>query len=78
MLDAGVAAGSLLNLMINMLDVLVSGFTIPAAQIVDPNYVGTPAMNWYFLIVSTFILTALGTFVTEKYLAPALKGLLYN
>ena len=57
-----------------MLDVLVSGFTIPAAQIVDPNYVGTPAMNWYFLIASTFILTALGTFITEKYLAPRFEG----
>ena len=71
---AGVAAGFSSNLMINMLDVLVSGFTIPAAQIVDPNYVGTPAMNWYFLIASTFILTALGTFITEKYLAPRFEG----
>ena len=75
---AGVAAGFSANLMINMLDVLVAGFTIPAAQIVDPNYVGTPAMNWYFLIVSTFLLTALGTFVTEKYLAPRFEGTDYT
>ena len=53
-----------------MLDVLVAGFTIPAAQIIDPSYTGTPAMNWYFLIVSTFLLVIIGTFVTEKYLAP--------
>lgn len=71
---AGVAAGFSANLMVCMLDVLVSGFTIPAAQIVDPNYTGTPAMNWYFLIVSTFILVLLGTFVTEKYLAPRFEG----
>lgn len=67
---AGVAAGFSANLMINMLDVLVAGFTIPAAQIIDPSYTGTPAMNWYFLIVSTFLLVIIGTFVTEKYLAP--------
>ena len=67
---AGVAAGFSANLMVSMQDVLSAGFTIPAAQIIDPNYTGTPAMNWYFLIVSTLLLTAVGTFVTEKYLAP--------
>lgn len=71
---AGVAAGFSANLMISMLDVLVAGFTIPAAQIIDPNYTGTPAMNWYFLIVSTLILVVMGTFVTEKYLAPRFEG----
>lgn len=71
---AGVAAGFSANLMISMLDVLVAGFTIPAAQIIDPNYSGTPAMNWYFLIVSTFILVVVGTFVTERYLAPRFEG----
>ena len=71
---AGVAAGFSANLMISMLDVLVAGFTIPAAQIIDPSYTGTPAMNWYFLIVSTFVLVIVGTFATEKYLAPRFEN----
>ena len=31
-------------------------------------------MNWYFLIVSTFILVIVGTFTTEKYLAPRFEN----
>ncbi|MGM9534871.1 MAG: AbgT family transporter [Intestinibacter sp.] len=75
---AGVAAGFSANLIISMLDALVAGFTIPAAQIIDPNYTSTPAMNYYFLIVSCFILTAIGTFVTEKYIAPRFDGTPYE
>lgn len=71
---AGVAAGFSSNLIVCMLDVLIAGFTIPAAQIIDPNYVGTPAMNWYFLMASTVMLTVLGAFVTERYLAPRFEG----
>ena len=65
--NAVVDAGFSANLMVSMLDILIAGLTIPAAQIVNSNYTGTPAMNWYFLIISTFILVVLGTFVTEKY-----------
>ncbi|MGM9533183.1 AbgT family transporter [Intestinibacter sp.] len=75
---AGVAAGFSANLIISMLDALVAGFTIPAAQIIDPSYTSTPAMNYYFLIVSCFILTAIGTFVTEKYIAPRFDGTPYE
>lgn len=75
---AGVAAGFSANLIINMLDALVAGFTIPAAQIIDPNYTSTPAMNYYFLIVSCFILTVIGTFVTERYIAPRFDGTEYE
>ena len=75
---AGVAAGFSANLIISMLDALVAGFTIPAAQIIDPNYTSTPAMNYYFLIVSCFILTAVGTFVTERYIAPRFDGTPYE
>ncbi len=71
---AGVAAGFSANLIVSMIDVLVGGFTIPAAQIIDPSYVGTPAMNWYFLMASTAILVVLGTFVTERYLAPRFEN----
>lgn len=67
---AGVAGGFAANIMVNMSDVLAASFTIPSAQVIDPNYQGTPAMNLYFIIVSTFILIAVGTWVTEKVIAP--------
>jgi aminobenzoyl-glutamate transport protein len=67
---AGVAGGFAANIMVSMIDVLLSGFTIPSAQMIDPNYVGNPAVNLYFLMVSTVVLTFVGAFITEKYIAP--------
>lgn len=67
---AGVAGGFSSNLMVNMTDVLMASFTIPAAQMIDPSYRGTPAMNIYFMIVSTIVLVLCGVFVTEKIIAP--------
>lgn len=69
---AGVAAGFAANIMVNMSDVLAAGFTIPAAQVIDPKYVSTPAMNYYFICVSTLILTATGVLVASKIVEPRL------
>ena len=51
-------------------DVLCYGFTLPAAQVLDPNYVASPMLNYYFTFVSVFLLTIVGTFVSEKIIAP--------
>lgn len=67
---AGVAGGFSANLMVNMTDVLIASFTIPAAQLVDPNYNASPAMNIYFMILSTIILMLAGVYITEKIIAP--------
>ena len=67
---AAVAAGFAANLIINMSDILAAGFTIPAAQVIDPAYQGTPAMNYYFLVVSTIVLTGVGVWVSERIIAP--------
>lgn len=67
---AAVNAGFSANLIVNMTDVLVASFTIPAAKMVDSSYNGTPAMNIYFMIVSTVVLTILGVYITEKIIAP--------
>ncbi|MGL5329639.1 MAG: AbgT family transporter [Peptostreptococcaceae bacterium] len=78
---AGVAAGFSANIMVSMIDVLLAGFTIPSAQMIEPSYVGNPAMNLYFLLASAVLLTLLGTFVTEKFVAPRFenyKGLSVN
>lgn len=67
---AAVAGGLCANFIICLPDVLAFSFTQPAAQMVDPNYVGSPTINYYFLLVSCFLLAAVGTFMTEKVIAP--------
>ena len=68
----GVAAGFAANLMVNMSDVLAASFTIPAAQVVDPHYMSSPAMNYYFIAVSTIILAITGVIVNAKIVEPRL------
>lgn len=67
---ASVAAGFCANVMLGMSDSLAYGFTEAAAHIVDPNYVGSPAINYYFLFASCIFLSFTGTFVTERIMAP--------
>lgn len=67
---AAVTLGFSANIMISVVDVLVASFTIPAAQMMDPNYAGNATMNLYFMMASTVVLAVLGTFITEKFIAP--------
>lgn len=67
---AGVAAGFCANFILGMSDALAYGFTEAAAQMIDPAYVESPAINWYFLIVSTVLLCTAGTILVEKFLVP--------
>lgn len=71
---AAVAGGLCANFIISLPDVLAFSFTQPAAQMIDPNYVGSPMINYYFLIVSCILLALAGTFVTEKIVAPRFEG----
>jgi len=67
---ASVAAGFCANILLGLSDALAYGFTEAAAKMIDPNYSASMAINWYFLIVSCFVLTAVGTIVVEKILVP--------
>jgi aminobenzoyl-glutamate transport protein len=69
---AGVSGGYSANLLLGTIDPLLAGLSEEAARIVDPEYVVNPAANWYFMVVSTFVLTVAGTFVTEKIVVPRL------
>jgi aminobenzoyl-glutamate transport protein len=69
---AGVSAGFSANLFLTSLDPLLSGLSTEAARLVDPNYTVQPTANYYFMIASVFMLTALGTFVTHRYVEPRL------
>ena len=65
---ASVAAGFCANILLGLSDALAYGFTEAAAKMVDPSYSASIAINWYFLIVSCFILTIAGTVLVEKVL----------
>jgi aminobenzoyl-glutamate transport protein len=69
---AGVSAGFSANLLVTALDPLLAGITQPAAQLVDPTYVVDPTSNYYFMVVSTVLLTVLGTIVTTRVVEPRL------
>lgn len=69
---AGVSGGYSANLVLGTVDPLLAGITTEMARIIDPQYVVNPAANYYFMAVSTFLITILGTVVTEKIVEPRL------
>jgi aminobenzoyl-glutamate transport protein len=69
---AGVSGGYSANLLLGTIDPLLAGLSTEAAKIIDPEYVVNPAANYYFLVISTFLLVLIGTFVTEKIVVPRL------
>ncbi|GAB3043320.1 AbgT family transporter [Virgibacillus ainsalahensis] len=71
---AGVSAGFSANLLLSGTDVMLGELTIAAASIIDPAYAETMniAMNWLFIAVSVFVLTFIGTWVTERIVEPRL------
>lgn len=69
---AGVSGGFSANLLIGTVDPLLSGLSTEAAKLLDPAYVVEPTSNWFFMVASTFIITFLGTIITEKIVEPRL------
>ncbi len=66
---AGVSGGFSANLILGTIDPLVAGLSEEAAHILDPTYHVNPTANYYFMVVSTFIIAIAGTVVTEKLVA---------
>ena len=69
---AGVSGGFSANLLIGTLDPLLAGITQSAVTIIDPNYSVDVMGNYIFLCVSTFLITILGTIITDKVVEPRL------
>ena len=71
---AGVSAGFSANLLLSGTDVLLGELTIDAAATVDADYAEgmNLAMNYWFIIVSTFLLTIVGTLVSHYIVEPRL------
>ena len=71
---AGVSGGYAANLLIGSLDPMLAGISQAAASILDPGYTVQVMGNYYFLLASTFLVTVLGTIVTDKVVEPRLRS----
>jgi aminobenzoyl-glutamate transport protein len=69
---AGVSGGYSANLLIGTIDPLLAGLTEEAARLIDPGYTVHPAVDYYFMFVSTFLITAVGSWVTLRIVEPKL------
>ncbi|MHC4262559.1 MAG: AbgT family transporter [Planctomycetota bacterium] len=69
---AGVSGGYSANLLVGTVDPLLAGITTSAAQFIDPDYEVNAMANWYFMFVSTFMITVIGTWVTTVLVEPRL------
>ncbi len=69
---AGVSGGWSANLLIGSNDPMFAGISTQAARFIDSGYTVLPTSNWYFMVASTFLITILGTWVTEKIVIPRL------
>jgi len=68
----GVSGGFCANVMLGANDTILAGLSEAAAQIIDPAAKVNPAVNYYFMAVSTLLITAIGTWITEKIVEPRL------
>jgi aminobenzoyl-glutamate transport protein len=69
---SGVSGGYSANLLLGTVDPLLAGLSQEAARIIRPDYVVNASANYYFMAVSTFLISILGTVVTERVVEPRL------
>lgn len=62
---AGVAAGFNANLVVTGLDPMLAELSTTGAQVIDPDYEVAATCNWWFMIASTFVITAVGWATTS-------------
>lgn len=72
---AGVSGGFSATMFVpSSLDPLLSGLSQVAANLIDPSVVVNPLNNYYFTTASTFLIIAIGWFLTDRVIEPRLKG----
>lgn len=69
---AGVSGGFSANLLIGTTDPLLGGISTSAAQIVLPGYSVDATANYFFMFASTFLITIIGAWITDKVIEPRL------
>lgn len=68
----GVSGGFGSNFFIGSIDPVLAGISETAAQIIRPDVTVNPAVNYYFMFISSFVVIIVGTWVTEKIVEPRL------
>lgn len=67
---AATCAGFTANILIAGTDALLAGITQEAANGIIAGTEVSPAANYYFMVVSTFLMAVLGAWVTKKFVIP--------
>lgn len=67
---AACACGMAANLVVTVGDATITGITLSAANLVDPNFTMSPACNWYIMAAAVFVLTPVAMLITEKIVEP--------
>jgi len=68
----GVSGGFGSNFFIGSIDPVLAGISETAAEMIQPGISVNPAVNYYFMFVSSFLVVIVGTWVTEKIVEPRL------
>ncbi len=72
---AGVSGGFSATFFVpSSLDPLLAGLTQASAQIINPGMEINPLNNYFFTTASTFLVIAIGWFLTDKVIEPRLQG----
>lgn len=72
---ASAAIGFCSGLFVSLNDILLTSFTVPAAKLLDPTFVKSPAMTIYFNIVNSLLQILVITWVTKKFIEPRFPAL---
>ena len=67
---AGAAIGFSSGLFVTLNDILLTSFTIPAAQLLSPTFTKSPAMTIYFNVTNSILQIFVITWVTIKFVEP--------
>ena len=69
---AGVSGGFSANLLVGPFDAILGGISTEAAHLIDSDYEVSATANYYFIVVSTLLISGIATWVTECYISPML------
>lgn len=69
---AGVSGGYSANLLLGPFDAVLSGISSEAAQLIDSSTSVSVAANYWFMLVSVFVVSTLATWVTARWVEPRL------
>ncbi len=68
----GVSGGFGSNFFIGSIDPILAGISESAAEMIQPGISVNPAVNYYFMFVSSILVVMVGTWVTERIVEPRL------